>query len=348
MTAALHFVFGFIFIFVMGGMTGVMLASIPLDLQAHDTYFVVAHFHYVLIGGALFPLFGAFHYWFPKFTGRMMDERLGKLTFWILFIGFNLTFFPMHILGLKGMTRRVYTYPAEMGWEPANLLATVGAFVIALGGILFIANVLRSLKPGAAAGDESVGGGHARMGRSIAARHLTISRTCRSSPAVSALGAPKERTVVTGLRDDRREVLVTTSDGRRAAPPHACCPALSIWPFLTALGVRHRPRRFDLRLLLVLRGAGARRHRADRLVLARDNRWSWSHDEPAAHSTSRAAALRHLESGAALVGTAHDVPDRRQHVLHADRDVLLSPAERGCLAAAGHSTARTPLCPPSR
>ena len=148
MNAAMHFVFGFIFIFVMGGMTGVMLASIPLDLQAHDTFFVVAHFHYVLIGGALFPLFGGFHYWFPKFTGRMMDERLGKITFWILFIGFNLTFFPMHMLGLKGMTRRIYTYPPEMGWGTLNLLATWGACVIALGGVLFIVNVFWSRKAG--------------------------------------------------------------------------------------------------------------------------------------------------------------------------------------------------------
>ena len=119
-SAALHFVFGFIFIFVLGGLTGVMLASVPLDLQVHDTFFVVAHFHYVLIGGALFPLFGAFHHWFPKMTGRMIDERLGRLTFWVLFIGFNLTFFPMHILGLKGMPRRVYTYPTEMGWGPGT------------------------------------------------------------------------------------------------------------------------------------------------------------------------------------------------------------------------------------
>src|SRR5438045_9690240 len=106
-TAAMHFVLGFIFIFVLGGMTGVMLASIPLDLQAHDTFFVVAHFHYVLIGGALFPLFGGFHYWFPKFTAPMIDEKLGKITFWILFTGFNLTFFPMHLVGLHGMPRRV-------------------------------------------------------------------------------------------------------------------------------------------------------------------------------------------------------------------------------------------------
>src|ERR1051326_3662861 len=158
-TAALHFVLGFVVIFVLGGMTGVMLASIPLDLQTHDTFFVVAHFHYVLIGGALFPLFGGFHYWFPKFTGRMIDERLGKISFWILFVGFNLTFFPMHIAGLKGMTRRIYTYPAEMGWGLANALATCGAAVIAVGGIIFIVNAVRSRTRGEMAGANPWDGG---------------------------------------------------------------------------------------------------------------------------------------------------------------------------------------------
>lgn len=151
-TASLHFVYGFITIFVLGGLTGVMLASVPLDLQVHDTYFVVAHFHYVLIGGALFPLFGAFYHWFPKMTGRLMNEKLGKVNFWVLFIGFNLTFFPMHILGLKGMPRRVYTYPVEMGWGPLSLLATVGAWIIAIGGILFIVNVFWSRRAGRVAG----------------------------------------------------------------------------------------------------------------------------------------------------------------------------------------------------
>ena len=112
----LLFVLAFFFILVMGGMTGIMVASVPLDLQVHDTYFVVAHLHYVLFGGGVFPLFGAFFYWFPKFAGRMLDERLGKWQFWLFFIGFNVTFFPMHLLGLYGMPRRIYTYGAQTGW----------------------------------------------------------------------------------------------------------------------------------------------------------------------------------------------------------------------------------------
>ncbi len=126
----LWWVLGFFFVFVMGGMTGIFVASVPVDLQVHDTYFVVAHFHYVLIGGAVFPLFGAITYWFPKLTGRMLSEKLSQLTFWLFFIGFNTTFFPMHLVGIRGMPRRVYTYPAGMGWTVLNQIESFGYILL--------------------------------------------------------------------------------------------------------------------------------------------------------------------------------------------------------------------------
>ena len=114
----LYYVFGFFGVFIIGGMTGVMTASVPLDWQIHDTFFIVAHLHYVLIGGSVFPILGSIHYWWPKLTGRMLSETLGKAAFWLVLAGFNLTFFPMHILGLHGMPRRIYTYDVQSGWEP--------------------------------------------------------------------------------------------------------------------------------------------------------------------------------------------------------------------------------------
>ncbi|HEX6670111.1 MAG TPA: cytochrome c oxidase subunit I, partial [Gemmatimonadales bacterium] len=145
----LLFVLGFVVVFIIGGFTGVMVASVPYDVQAHDSYFVVAHLHYVLLGGAVFPLFGAFYYWWPKVTGRMLDERLGRWHFWLFFAGVNLTFFPMHQLGLDGMPRRVYTYLPETGWGPLNLVATIGALTIAVSVALFLVNLARSLRGGA-------------------------------------------------------------------------------------------------------------------------------------------------------------------------------------------------------
>ena len=140
----LVWVLGFFAVFVMGGLTGVMLASVPLDSQLHDTFFVVAHFHYVLIGGAVFPLFGAVYYWFPKFCGRMMNEAAGIAHCVLFFIGFEMVFFPMHILGLIGMPRRVYTYVPETGWGDLNMLASIGSLVMAVATLIFLANAIHS------------------------------------------------------------------------------------------------------------------------------------------------------------------------------------------------------------
>jgi len=145
------FVCGFIATFVIGGLTGVMVASAPFDQQVHDSFFIVAHLHYVLIGGGLFPLFGAFYYWFPKVRGRLLSEPLGKWHFALFIIGVNVTFFPQHILGLWGMPRRVYTYLPDTGWGALNLVSTVGAFLIVASVLLFLLNVGHSWRHGAIA-----------------------------------------------------------------------------------------------------------------------------------------------------------------------------------------------------
>ncbi len=153
-TTAMLFSVGFIAMFIIGGISGVMHASPPADLQQNNTYFIVAHFHYVLFGGAIFGIFSGTYYWFPKMSGKLLNEGLGKLHFWLFFIGFNLTFFPMHWLGLDGMPRRIYTYPEGMGWDVWNLMETVGSFIIALGMLVFVYNLLRSLKSGQEAGND--------------------------------------------------------------------------------------------------------------------------------------------------------------------------------------------------
>jgi cytochrome c oxidase subunit I+III len=231
----LLFVGGFIVVFVIGGLTGVMLASVPLDLQLHDTYFVVAHFHYVLIGGAVFPLLGAVYYWFPKITGRLLDERLGRLNFWLFFVGFNVTFLPMHYLGLAGMPRRVYTYSAGLGWDGLNLLETGGAVLIALSMLLLAINVVRSLRSSAAAGANPWDADTLEW----AAPSPPPSFNFAHIPLVTGshpLWDSEQLRVMRGLQLDERELVLTSV---LDAQPDLREPSVppTIWPLLAALAV---------------------------------------------------------------------------------------------------------------
>jgi cytochrome c oxidase subunit I+III len=230
----LLFVLGFVVVFIIGGFTGVMVASVPYDMQVHDTYFVVAHLHYVLIGGAVFPLFGAFYYWWPKVTGRMLQEGLGRWHFWLFFIGVNLTFFPMHQLGLEGMPRRVYTYLPETGWGPLNLLASVGALTIAASVAVFLVNLVRSLRGGAAAGENPWDASTLEWATSSPPPpynfHLIPTVQSRSP----LWRRPPDAPVVTGLRTDMREILVTTM--LDAEPDNRMrLPEPTVWPLIAAI-----------------------------------------------------------------------------------------------------------------
>ena len=230
------YVIGFIITFVIGGLSGVIIAAVPLDLQLHDTYFIVAHFHYVLIGGAVFPLLGAITYWYPKFTGRMMSERLGRIGFWTIFLGFQLAFFPMHFAGLMGMPRRVYTYPAGMGLELPNMLSSIGSAVVAVAVLMFVVNMLASLRAGVAAGPDPWDAPSLEWAVASPPPHYNFAHIPAVESRTPLWEAKDGLPVVHGLRVDERELILTSVIS--AAPDLREPSAVpSIWPFISAVAV---------------------------------------------------------------------------------------------------------------
>ena len=223
-TSAMMFSIAMVALFIIGGLSGVMHASPPADLQQTDTYFIVAHFHYVLFGGSIFGLTSGAYYWWPKMFGRLLDEGLGKIHFWLMFVGMNVTFFPMHILGLNGMPRRVYTYPEGLNFEFWNQVETVGAFLIAAAFLVFIVNIIKTwMGPANAPADPWHG--------------ATLEWSIPSPP--QEFNFPKLPVVGSSMPQ---------WDARRAAGGHLPEPALvsgadipmpnpSYWPLITAIGV---------------------------------------------------------------------------------------------------------------
>jgi cytochrome c oxidase subunit I+III len=230
----IFYVFGFLFVFIAGGLTGVMLASVPLDYQLHDTYFVVAHLHYVLIGGAIFPLLGVVHYWFPKFTGRMLNEKAGYWAFALVFLGFNLTFFPMHVLGLYGMPRRVYTYLETLGWMQLNQLATAGAFTLGIGLVIYLTNAIVSVRRGEVAGDDPWKSFSLEWSTSSPPPPYNFAYLPTVRDRYERWTAAPDQPEVAGLPADKRATLVTRL--MDAEPDHIHeLPRATIWPFLLAV-----------------------------------------------------------------------------------------------------------------
>ena len=228
--AQFGFILAFFATFLIGGLTGVMLAAVPINLQAHDTFFVVAHLHYVLIGGAIFPLLGGLTHWFPKLTGRLMNERLGIVSCWLVFLGFNVTFFPQHLLGLRGMPRRIYTYLPETGWGFWNLVSTAGAFILGLGALVFLVNAARSLRSGARAPADPWGGPGLEWAVSSppppSAEREVLVASSRYPLWIGELGR------VTGLASNE-ELVTRVVD---AEPDHVLqAPEPSIMPVITAV-----------------------------------------------------------------------------------------------------------------
>jgi cytochrome c oxidase subunit 1 len=227
------FAIGFIAMFVIGGLSGVTHSVVPADTQQHDTYYVVGHFHYVLFGGAIFGFVAGAYYWFPKWIGRMLNRTLGFWHFWLMLIGFNLTFAPMHILGLNGMPRRTFTYPDGLGWAFWNAIASIGAFIIGISFLIFLYNVVRSVRRGPIAGPDPWDG-------------RTLEWSIPSPPPTYNFA---EIPHVTALDDYWHQKYTTDEEGRSVRIPDAPEPAVTVadhevhmpspsfYPFVAAAGL---------------------------------------------------------------------------------------------------------------
>jgi cytochrome c oxidase subunit I len=205
---ALYFAAALPALFVIGGISGVILAIFPVDWQLHDTYFVVAHFHYVLFGGSVFGLFAGLYYWFPKMSGRLMSEALGKTSFWLMFVGFNMTFLIQHSIGMEGMPRRVYDYSEELGVGTYNLISTIGAFILGVGVVVTCVNVLISIKKGKRAGNDPWQGN-------------TLEWFTSSPPPDNNFDVVPRVRSVEPMKDIRREVLAASRPAETVAQPTA-------------------------------------------------------------------------------------------------------------------------------
>jgi cytochrome c oxidase subunit 1 len=223
----LLFSVGFISMFLLGGLSGIMHAVVPVDTQQQDTYFIVAHLHYVLFGGSVFGILAGTYYWFPKMTGRMLDERIGKLHFWLTLIGFNVTFMPMHILGVLGMPRRIYTYPEDMGWGTLNFIVTMGSLVLAISILVFLFNVIKSLRNGERAGDNPWGG-------------ATLEWSTSSPPApynFAVIPTVTSREPLWEQDHSLGAVEASHDHEEEEHEEHIHMPSPSYWPIVVALGV---------------------------------------------------------------------------------------------------------------
>ena len=226
-STAMLFALGFVWLFIIGGLSGVMHSSAASDAQQQDTYFIVAHIHYVLFGGSIMALLSGVYYWFPKITGRMMDETLGKINFWLVFISMNITFFPMHFIGLDGMPRRIYTYDPDMGWNMWNMVATVGSFALAFSILVFIVNAVRSARKGKLAGGDPWDG-------------RTLEWSIPSPPPeYNFAQIPTARGIDTFWIQKRARVpTVPVAGGSGEGGGHSIhLPQPSYWPFLASSGL---------------------------------------------------------------------------------------------------------------